>query len=320
MTVDRAPLYGERMLRVLGFLVLIVPMNLALGGAIVKLAASIAPTPGTERAARWLAGTIPGAILWSILAGAQALADPADWPILPILALTGAALVASLALARVSSTPARIACGSAVAILLASTALVCGGAANEDERRFLGMAPGAGMGPSFLPRTLHVALAAVAVAGAIVAIHGLIVRPRDPAYGGSTMSTGIRWFVVPTALQMVVGFYVLLAVPSPVRHALLGGSRIATTELVAGIILAIAALIVMTQAGNSDDPRRGLVFGAILLATTVGVMALLRGEVGAAYGAPAAAGAGAIRWGLLAATAIGEGWWLVRRVRTPPVV
>ena len=307
------------MLRVLGFLVLMVPMNLALGGSIVKLAASILPAPGTERAAGWLAHTIPGAIFWSILAGAQAIPDAADWPILPTLALTGAALASSLLLARVTSAPARIASGSAVVILLVSTVLVCGASVNRAERGFLDLAPGFGMGPSFVPRTIHVALAAVAVAGAIVAIRGLVVRRRDPGYGDSTLRLGVRWFVVPTALQMAVGFYFLLAVPSPVRRTILGGSPAATAELIAGILLAIASLTVMTQASSADEPRRGVILGAILLAATLAVMAGLRSEIAAGYGAPAtpAARGGPLGGALLAVTALAEGWWLARRIATP---
>lgn len=259
-------------LHVPAFLLLLVPMNLLLGGAVIAAVTAMRDGSEARRLVGWLKGTFPGAL--ACLAGACA------------------------AEALVPRRPGV-------------------------EIFSLWLMPGSGL----VPWLLHVFLAAIAVAGMIVALHGLIQRKRDASYGDQAVQHGMRWFVIPTALQMVAGFYLLLALPGPVRSRFLGGSPAATAELMVGIVLAIAAFSVVTHATHAAAPRPLLMAGVALLSATLIVMALLRAQVRSGRleqtldrlpGPHPPPGDVAISLAMMAATGAGMTWWLIRRLRTAP--
>jgi len=342
--------YPTGWLQVPAFLLLLVPMNLLTGGAII--AAVMATMKGnveSRRLVAWLTRTFPAAMIWSAIAGALALhvlgslampqgrfqsvprptlgheAADGTWPILTII--SGLVIAGSLhrfTLTRGGASRAKVGMW-AFTLSLSTVSALCVAGLNVDEQDFLGARPE--FGPSLAPRFFHTLLAAVAVAGMLVALHGLLQRRRDERYSRWVVERGMRWFVVPTALQMVVGFYLLLALPGAVRSRFLGGSPVATAEIIAGILLAIAAFSVVTHATNAADPRRPLIAGAVLLAGTLIVMALLREQVRYAYLEKAyarlpecrpSAGEVAIPLALMGATGIGMAAWLLRRLDAAP--
>jgi hypothetical protein len=343
------------------FLVHAVPANLVAGGAVIAAAAALRASYEARRLRGWIAASLPGAILWSAATGILALGvaqgaapppgggagPPAEgfdharlWPAAGTIAL----LAAGGGLLRIggprAGRPAGIAAGWAAAILLGLAAFLCVNALNAEEAWFLGLPPaptasaplpagdGAGWlsrGPSLLPRAVHVMLSALAVAGLLVAAHGLVQSRRDAAYGAWAVRHGSLWFAVPTALQMIAGFWLLLALPDAVRLRFLGGSAAATAELAAGTLLGVAALLVAPQAAGARRPAPFLAAGAILLGATLLAMALLRAQVRTGYLAAAeAAGAGpgprraaALVGGVALAAAL-TARWLVGRLRADP--
>jgi hypothetical protein len=347
-------------LRVASFLLLMVPMNLLVGGSIIAAAtATFSDDATSRRLVGWLARSFPAAMGWSSIAGLvalyllDALAMPPSsfantpppaagdalvqgrwfpgagvaggWPIVPII--VGLVVALSLhAFVAWRGGAARSRAGSwAIAVSLSAVAALCAAGADTGEQVFLGTRTA--FGPSLGPRLLHILLAAVAVSGMLVALHGLSQRRRDEAYGRRAAEIGMRWFAIPTAIQMVVGFYFLLAIPAAARSRLLGGSSVATAELVSGILLAIAAFSVVTHATSAAEPGRPLIAGALLLAATLIVMSLLREQVRFAYVREAYARSPgrapswaevAIPLALMAATGARMALWLLGRLRAAP--
>jgi hypothetical protein len=272
------------------------------------------------------------------------------WPLLDLVLFTAVA-VALLYLGRLAGRSRRglvpgSATGWTAAILVAVAALLCVNAQNSDERNITDLAPPpllplfallsgeageiqriVSAGTSLVPRLLHLLIGAVAVAGMMVAVHGILQRRRDAAYAQWATKHGALWLAAPTAIQLAVGSWFLVALPEPVRSRFLGGSMAATAELIVGILLAVAVLILITQAGSVARPAPLVWAGAASLSLLLLVMILLREqarygyltesyemfpESGRSMGQIAAAA------GLLMVAAALFAVWLIRRLRTAP--
>jgi len=311
------------------FVVLILPMNLLAGGAVIAAVTAMSPGAHAVRLSAWMTGSLPGAAVWTIAAGLPALwirdrisgsnGPGQGWPLREIAIFLAVAALAHLALVRRPESRRSSAVRSVFALAVTAIGLACA----------LGMSPGAPRfsDPTLLPRFLHMLVAAIAVAGMLVALHGLRAWRFDAAYGDWVMRLGVRWFVIPTAVQMVVGFSLLLSLPGPVRSRFLGGSPVATAEMAIGIALAIAVLFVATHAAHAADPRSLVTFGAALLAATLLAMSLLREQIAAAHppgdpeilaGPPRAPVEIALVAAVLLIVAAGAGFWMARRVAALP--
>jgi hypothetical protein len=77
--------------------------------------------------------------------------------------------------------------------------------------------------PTFWPRYLHFMIAALAVMGMVLATVGAKRIKNGDEGGRSWLQTGAFWFVVPTALQIVVGLWWLLMLPREVMMSFMGG-------------------------------------------------------------------------------------------------
>jgi len=305
------------------FLVLVVPMNLLVGGALLAAAAVTRPGADAGRLARWLTGILPGAavatvacglVSYGILSGlvAPGESSPPPWPLPEILGLLVVAAAPYLLLLRRRPEGPSPAAAWGLAACLATVALCC--------------VSGAESGQSRIPRFVHLILAAVAVAGMMVGLRGLSWRRADPRFGNWAASWGMRWLAVSTGLQMVAGFYFLLSLTAPARSRFFGGSPAATAELVAGILLAVATLSAATHAAGAEEPRRPTLIAALLLAATLVSMALLREQVRSAgllafHPGAAAPHPSAAAWlGAVAALVSAIGGvlvWLTRILREP---
>jgi hypothetical protein len=268
------------------------------------------------------------------------------WPLWPFLLLLVVASLLRRHLKPDRPPSRRHATGWILASGAIGASLLCAYALNSDERILLGgqstprevlyiLAFGSAdlkawaldVGPSLLPRYLHLLLAAVAVTGMFAAIHGTHQRGRDRAYGDWVLRYGARWFAVPTALQLVVGFWFLISLPEPARGRLLGGSIAGTVELIVGVLLAVAVLILMTQAAEATNPRILVWSAAATLGLLLIVMVLLREQVRFAYLEEAYARLPGCRPGplvlptvsvMILASGIGLALWLRRRVSDLP--
>ncbi len=126
--------------------------------------------------------------------------------------------------------------------------------------------------PTFLPRFLHFVLAAVTMAGALLAYVAL-----RRAAGGSDREAcqgmarfGIRAALVATGLQLLDGFWLLFALPQDVLTAFMRGGAATMLPLTVGLLAGIWLLIVLAQIsdplGQAGKVRRvvELFVGAML--------------------------------------------------------
>lgn len=126
--------------------------------------------------------------------------------------------------------------------------------------------------PTLWPRYAHMILAAPAVAGLYAALIGAKKRRQD------WVDHGLAWFTRLTMLQLLVGGWLLMALPRDVMLGFMGGDPLATGALALGVALGLAALM----AGIRKNPTQA---AALTLATIV-VMAVTRAQVRALTLAP----------------------------------
>lgn len=92
--------------------------------------------------------------------------------------------------------------------------------------------------PTYFPRWLHFIVAAPAIAGLAI---GVYYREKNPDFS----KTGMNWFVKATLLNLVFGFWFLVALPRNVLFMFMGDSAAATgvfviSLLCVGMMLAVA--------------------------------------------------------------------------------
>lgn len=119
--------------------------------------------------------------------------------------------------------------------------------------------------PTLWPRYLHMILAAPAVAGLYAALLGEKKRRTD------WVEHGLSWFSRLTMLQILVGGWLLMALPRPVMLAFMGQDILATGLLAASVLLGLASLMTALQ------KKTHLTIGLALL--TIALMAVTRGQV-----------------------------------------
>lgn len=126
------------------------------------------------------------------------------------------------------------------------------------------------------PRFLHMMVAAMAVAGFVVAWFGAR-RIRRAQPGGETMHrVGSVWFLAPTAGQFLLGLWFLIMLPREVMMTFMGGTALGTALLALAILLPTAMLVVQALSLRSATPLRITSLNGGLLLLTVVAMVLLR--------------------------------------------
>ncbi|HVN33419.1 MAG TPA: hypothetical protein VMT45_15685 [Thermoanaerobaculaceae bacterium] len=145
--------------------------------------------------------------------------------------------------------------------------------------------------PTFVPRYLHFVLAAVAMAGAVLAW----VAVRRAAKGGDTellsrmARFGVRAALVATLLQLVDGFWLLLALPEDVLKAFMRGGAATMGPLTLGIFAGVLLLVVLAQIADPLASPTKVRRVAELVIGTVVLMVLTRHQLRGIYLAPARA-------------------------------
>lgn len=159
--------------------------------------------------------------------------------------------------------------------------------------------------PTFVPRFLHFVLAAVAMAGALLAW----VAVRRATKGGATEALsgmarfGVRAALVATLLQLVDGFWLLLALPEDVLKAFMRGGLASMGPLTLGIVAGVLLLVVLAQIADPLATPTKVRRVTELIVATVVFMVLTRHELRTIYLAPARTGERltvATQWGALA--------------------
>jgi hypothetical protein len=133
--------------------------------------------------------------------------------------------------------------------------------------------------PTLIPRYLHFLVGAIAVAGLAVVIVGLVRRWRDPDFGTWSIRYGSLWFSIATGVNMVFGVWWLIALPRETMLRFMGGDTAATVIFGAGLVLALAVLMIMLLASQSSRPERLAKAGIHTLALVLVAMVLLRDQI-----------------------------------------
>ena len=145
--------------------------------------------------------------------------------------------------------------------------------------------------PTFLPRYLHFVLAAVAMAGALLAY----VAVRRAGRGGDAATCdgmarfGLKTALVATLLQLADGFWLLFALPEDVLKGFMRGGAVTMLPFLVGVLAGIGLLMVLAQIGDPlAQPKRvrrvmELIVGAVIF------MVITRHQLRALYLAPARA-------------------------------
>jgi len=159
--------------------------------------------------------------------------------------------------------------------------------------------------PTFAPRLLHFVLAAVAMAGALLA--WVAVRRAgkggDAAALGGMAHFGIRAALIATLLQLVDGFWLLLALPESVLRAFMRGGPVTMVPLGVGILAGVLLLLVLAQISDPLAQPTKVRRAAELIVGAMVFMVLTRHQLREIYLAPSRGDeqvAVAAQWGALA--------------------
>jgi hypothetical protein len=158
--------------------------------------------------------------------------------------------------------------------------------------------------PTFVPRYLHFVLAAVAMAGAAVAWFAV----RRAAKGGAqeelagVAGFGIRVALVATLLQLLDGFWLLLALPEAVLRSFMRGGAATMVPLTLAILAGVLLLVILAQVSDPLAQAKKVRRAAELIVGAMAFMVVTRQQIRAIYLAASRAGeqvAVAPQWGVL---------------------
>lgn len=121
-----------------------------------------------------------------------------------------------------------------------------------------------------VPRYLHFMVAGLAFGGLGVMLLARLARKSDHKWAERATAYGARWFLVATGVEVLVGIWFLVSMPSPVLKAFMGGSVVDSALLVLGIV---AALVAMASV------KRLPILGSALAIVTVAFMVVVRHRV-----------------------------------------
>ncbi len=132
--------------------------------------------------------------------------------------------------------------------------------------------------PTLFPRWLHFVTASLAVGGLYVALSNARAAGRGDAAATAKKALGLSWFTRATMVQIALGIWFLLALPTDVMLLFMGKNGLHTAIFLAGLTAVAAALYF---------GFRGQVWSTVgALAATVALMVGMRDLVRAAYLAP----------------------------------
>jgi hypothetical protein len=129
---------------------------------------------------------------------------------------------------------------------------------------------------TLIPRYLHFVLAALAVAGLLVAGLGFLQWSKDRPYATFLLQTGGKWFAYMNMAQIIIGLWFVAALPKPLMMLLMGQSLLQTILFAVGVLVALVLIVMMTRALKQTDPRKGVLTAMVTTALLVVLMALQR--------------------------------------------
>ncbi|MEJ2420947.1 MAG: hypothetical protein P8018_04320 [Acidobacteriota bacterium] len=130
--------------------------------------------------------------------------------------------------------------------------------------------------PSLPPRFLHMFFAAVAVAGLWVAITGIKRLHQEPDQARWQCRSGATWFAGATVIEILVGIWWLLDLPSDQVRIFMGGGGLSTAAFMVGVVCALLSVVFALVGINSVKPFKHLHMAAMFLGLTVLCMVVMR--------------------------------------------
>jgi hypothetical protein len=158
--------------------------------------------------------------------------------------------------------------------------------------------------PSFVPRFLHFLLAAVSMSAALLALLGVrrAARGLDATLCRDMARFGVSVALYATVAQILVGFWLVLALPGDVLRAFMRGGAATMGPLAIAVLAAVGLLVVLARIRDPLAEPRMVRHSAELIVLAMLVMTVTRHQIRGLYLAPARAGeavAVATQWGPL---------------------
>ncbi len=97
--------------------------------------------------------------------------------------------------------------------------------------------------PTLIPRYLHFVTASVAIGGLFLSTVWFFRKRKGIEVADEKIKTGLKIFAIGTSVQIAVGFWYLLSIPSEFMLKFMGQDMIATIFLMIGIAAGVGALI-----------------------------------------------------------------------------
>ena len=97
--------------------------------------------------------------------------------------------------------------------------------------------------PVFIPRYLHFVTASIAVAGLFMALVWSIRTRKNPEQGADHIKKGLRIFGYATIVEVVIGLWFLMAIPSDFILQFMGRNLLFSIVLLLGFLSGIGAVV-----------------------------------------------------------------------------
>jgi len=137
--------------------------------------------------------------------------------------------------------------------------------------------------PSLIPRYLHFMVAAVAVGGLLLVFMALANWKRDNQYARQLLQFGGKAFMYATMAQIVVGIVFLISQPRNMLMLFMGDNPLATALLLVGVIGAIGAIFLMSDALHKENVRVAAYYVPGILCVVIVCMSVMRDILRDAY-------------------------------------
>ncbi len=137
--------------------------------------------------------------------------------------------------------------------------------------------------PTLIPRFLHFFLAAVAVGGLFLVFLAQARWTADNAYARQLLRFGGKAFMYATMAQVVVGIILLASLPRALRMLFMGDNTAASILFVIGVLGAIGAIFLMSDALRKENVRMAALYVPAVLAVVIACMSIMRDILRDAY-------------------------------------
>lgn len=288
------------------FFLHLVPMNLALGGALLTvvtrwrgrhdaharaLSEAAAKALPTAFAAAITLGVAPLLFL-QVLHGRVFFASAVlmAWPWLSVVGLLLLAYYGAYRLAHLARTaPGRgLGLAAAVALLLSAIALLYSSNMSLMLRadRFEALTAAGTSGwhwnlddATLAPRYLHMLLGAIAVGALGLAGLGFLKRRTDAAYATWAMQFGCGWAAAATFLNTIVGSWWLFVLPRDVLLRFMGRDPAAAVALMIGVMAGLVVLALCALGWRAKDPAPAVGWALVTMPGALAAMAVTRDQL-----------------------------------------